>query len=75
MSNISISGNIFLYHPQGHQILYNYSHFSVLHSCAAICENNYINRWKFKQKHKHSRVFKYLLFDWLAHSTKLVGVG
>ena len=35
----------------------------------------YISTWTYTQIHKHNHVFKYLLFDWLAHSTKLDGVG
>ena len=37
--------------------------------------NIYISTWTYTQKHKHNHVYKYLPFDWFAHSTKLVGVG
>ena len=31
--------------------------------------NIYLSTWKYT--HKHNYLFKYLLFDWLAHMTKL----
>ena len=33
--------------------------------------NIYTSTWEYTQKHNH--MFKYLLFDWLAHLTKLDG--
>ena len=38
------------------------------------CGNIYISTWKYTHKYEHNHVFKYLIFDWLAHSIKLDGV-